>query len=229
MLEPSRFASTHQAATETRETANDRFKLRFGVTFWSSLIAAVSVHFLLFAFFPTMRVAGVSPDPEPPELIVLPPELHLPPPPEPLARPALPIPSDVAPPEITIPPMLRLPDRLDPLPPPAIRHEDGGRAEAFTPFEVAPRLRNGEEIERLLQRRYPPILRDAGISGVVGVRIYIDEEGSVLESRLETPSEHEAFNHAALEVIHSMKFTPALNRDRRVRVWVSIPIRFQTR
>lgn len=102
-------------------------------------------------------------------------------------------------------------------------------APAFTPFTVAPTLKNRDEVARALEREYPPMLRDAGIGGSVNVWLFIDEQGQVQDVRINKSSGFEALDDAALRVGSRMEFTPALNRDEKVVVWVSIPITFQVR
>lgn len=99
----------------------------------------------------------------------------------------------------------------------------------FTPYTVAPDLRNREEVGRALEREYPPLLRDAGIGGTVVVYLFIDEEGAVQNTRVHTSSGHTSLDEAALRVGDVMRFSPAMNRDKKVPVWVSLPITFQVR
>ena len=212
-----------------RETANDRFKRRFGPTFWSSVIGAVAVHFVLFALFPTLSVADLAATEQPAELLDLLPETRLPDQPQPIRRPAAPVIAEVEL-DVTIDRNVPLPGENVPLPvPPVSRASDESRPEYFTPYTVAPRLLNAAEVQRQLERRYPAILRDAGIGGTVSVWLRIDERGGVLETRIERTSGYEAFDEAALGVARSMRFSPAWNRDRRVPVWVAVPVRFDTR
>lgn len=99
---------------------------------------------------------------------------------------------------------------------------------AFTPYTVAPdRINDGEIVEALV-REYPPLLRDAGIGGTVVVWFFIDEQGVVRNQFVHTSSGHQALDEAALRVASVFRFTPALNRDRAVPVWVSFPITFRT-
>lgn len=97
----------------------------------------------------------------------------------------------------------------------------------FTPYTVGPDIRNRAEVTEALQSEYPPLLRDAGIGGTVGVWIYIDENGEVHDTRIQEGSGHAALDQAALNVAATMDFTPALNRDQPVPVWVAFPITFQ--
>jgi protein TonB len=102
-------------------------------------------------------------------------------------------------------------------------------APIFTPVTVRPELKNREEVARALERLYPPLLRDAGVGGTAVVWCLIDEEGRVIKTQLKVPSGHDALDRAALEVGNLMRFTPALNRDQRVKVWIQLPIVFTAR
>jgi TonB family protein len=97
----------------------------------------------------------------------------------------------------------------------------------FTPMTVAPELVNRAEVMTALSENYPPLLRDAGIGGNTTVWFLINEAGVVTRTQLNRSSGYQALDHAALRVAATMRFTPALNRDQRVPVWVSIPIVFQ--
>jgi protein TonB len=98
---------------------------------------------------------------------------------------------------------------------------------SFTPHTVKPRLINLADVERALVREYPPLLRDAGIGGTVTVWLFIDAEGRVANTKIDKESGYAQLDEAAREVASIMRFTPAQNRDLKVPVWVSIPIRFR--
>jgi protein TonB len=98
---------------------------------------------------------------------------------------------------------------------------------SFTPHTVRPELTNGEEVQRALIREYPPMLRDAQIGGTVVVWLFIDTNGVVENSKVQTPSGYPMLDAAALAVANTMRFTAAMNRDQKVPVWVSIPITFR--
>ena len=112
-----------------------------------------------------------------------------------------------------------------PVPDGRVDATDGG----FRVFEVAPRLLNPGEFQRALERAYPAGLRDAGIGGTVTMQVFIDVEGRVLEGRVTAGSGYRALDTAALELIEVMRFSPALNRDKAVPVWVQLPIAFRVR
>lgn len=110
-----------------------------------------------------------------------------------------------------------------------ITAEDIAAAPRFTPYTVAPELKNRNAVARALERQYPPLLRDAGIGGSVLVWIFIDEQGDVLRTQVKESSGYEALDEAATRVAQIMEFSPALNRDQHVPVWVALPIQFQSR
>lgn len=103
------------------------------------------------------------------------------------------------------------------------------REPTFTPYTVAPDLVNRSEVGQALEANYPAELRSAGIGGTARVWFLIDETGAVADTRLQESSGHEAIDGAALRVARTMEFTPALNRDRAVPVWVAFPITFMAR
>jgi TonB family protein len=138
-----------------------------------------------------------------------------PPPPPPSARPV--DPRERAP----------LPSVPPPAPPPAPRPGEPVDARpTFTPMTVRPELRNVAEVRDALIAHYPPLLRDAGIGGTSVVWFFIDETGIVQRTQLSRSSGYDALDAAALSVASVMQFSPALNRDRVVAVWVEIPIVF---
>ena len=97
----------------------------------------------------------------------------------------------------------------------------------FTPMTVRPQLQNVEEVQRVLMREYPAVLRDAGIGGAPVLWLFIGTSGTVENTRVYESSGFEALDAAAANVAAVMRFSPAYNRDQIVPVWVQIPIRFQ--
>lgn len=73
------------------------------------------------------------------------------------------------------------------------------------------------------------MLRDAGIGGTVRVWLRLDTAGGVLDTRIAATSGVPRLDEAALRIVDRMRFAPAMNRDRPVEVWVSIPITFRVR
>ncbi|MDE2980725.1 MAG: energy transducer TonB [Gemmatimonadota bacterium] len=224
---------SEQAITESavQDSANDLFKKSFSSWFWGSMTTATVLHFAIFALWPQMTPDDVSLSMDEIEAIELPPEIEIPPPPEAIARPATPV---VATAEIetdiTIAPTTFESVSVEDLPPPPDDVEtDISAAPVFTPYTVKPDYTNGAEVMRALEREYPPLLRDAGIGGTTLVWFFIDEQGIVRNQQVQESSGHTALDEAALRVAPVFKFTPALNRDKAVPVWVQLPITFTTK
>jgi TonB family protein len=73
---------------------------------------------------------------------------------------------------------------------------------------------------------YPPTVRDAGIEGTAVVEALLDLDGSVMDARVLKSAGNQMLDASAVEAALKAKFTPAKQRDKPVRVWISIPYRF---
>jgi len=217
--------------TISSNTANDLFKKSFDSWFWGSMIVATLVHVALFQFWPTLTAEDVSFSAEELEAIELPPEIEIPPPPEAISRPATPVIATATVDEdITIAPTTFEDNPVEDLPPPPTETSvDIASAPTFTPMTVRPEIKNRSAVIQAMERGYPPILRDAGIGGQVLVWFFINEQGRVIDNRVANSSGNAQLDEAALRVASIYEFTPALNRDQVVSVWVQIPITFQVR
>jgi protein TonB len=198
------------------------------------MILATAVHFVALQYAPEMTVEDFSFSTEDLMAIVLPPEVEIPAPPQRVARPATPIMADVAVSEdITISPTTFESNPVMDLPPPptevAIQEEDVSAAPRFTPFTVGPTLLNRDEVARAMLSKYPESHRRAGIGGIVRVYFFVNRDGVVEDYRIHESSGFPEFDAAALAVADVYRFSPALNRDKLVPVWVSLPIEFQVR
>ena len=72
---------------------------------------------------------------------------------------------------------------------------------------------------------YPDSLRRDGITGLVAVRVVVDESGNVAECEV-TKSSRSEFEQPALNAIRSWKFKPASKGGAAVRSRLVIPIAF---
>ncbi len=221
--------STDRKNPGTRETANDAFKKSASNWLAYGVIGAVAVHFALFALFPKLQAADLSGLSDPIEMIELPPEVKIPPPPEQIARPATPkvAAADIAD-DVTIAPTTFDENPVENLPPPPKTGSPADRP-SFIPYDIAPKLKNAKEIQRLLQRLYPAQLREAGVEGTVVLWIYIDKKGDVQKSQVQKSSGFSAMDKAAMSAADQMDFSPAMNRDKRTPVWIAQPITFEVR
>ncbi len=75
--------------------------------------------------------------------------------------------------------------------------------------------------------RYPELARKAGIEGNTVIKALVDIDGSIIDAQVLKSSGNQMLDQAALAAARKAKFTPAKQRDKYVRVWVSIPINFR--
>jgi protein TonB len=212
-----------------RETANDRFKRSFGAWLWGGVVVAAVAHFALFQLFPELTAADFSREVDEIPLIPLP-EIDIPKPPEPIQRPLVPQvgPVDLAE-DLTISPTTWEANPVEQLPLPPGEEGEWVGASDLVPFTVAPKLRDPAHAARIVEQHYPPLLKDAGAGGSVVVEAFVDTLGRVQDVRLSRSSGVRSLDRAALQAVRLLEFTPALNRDKKVAVWIEQRITFEVR
>lgn len=212
------------------QSANDRFKKTFGQWLWGGVIAATILHFGLFKFFPELTASDVSFGVNELDVVELPPEVEIPPPPEQITRPAVPVVAATELEEdITIAPTTFEDNPVENLPPPPSDASRLGDNPVFTPFTVRPEIKNRRRAIQIVERNYPRLLKDAGIGGTVNIWVFVDTQGRVNNAQVQKSSGNKQLDEAALVSAQQFVFSPALNRDQRVPVWVAIPITFSVK
>ena len=74
---------------------------------------------------------------------------------------------------------------------------------------------------------YPLALRDLGVSGVVWLRVWIDDTGRPQEIELSKGSGYRLFDEAALRAVQHWRFIPAKNEQKSLASWVEFAVRFE--
>jgi TonB family protein len=74
---------------------------------------------------------------------------------------------------------------------------------------------------------YPETAQEAGIEGVVIVQAFIDDKGVVKETVIVKGIPNTGLDEAAIEALKTVRFTPAMQKDKPVGVWLSIPFQFR--
>jgi TonB family protein len=93
--------------------------------------------------------------------------------------------------------------------------------------EEPPELANGPEVAQALSRGYPRMLRDAGTSGTVLVRVQIATDGRVdMETARVLWGTHPGFTAAVMYVLRRMRFRPARVGGHAVASWANFPVSF---
>jgi TonB family protein len=98
----------------------------------------------------------------------------------------------------------------------------------FTPYTVKPELKNRAAVARVLADQYPRVMRERGLGGTVQLWVLIDSVGKVIKSQVNVSSGNEFLDKAAIKVADAMQFTPAQNLDRKVSIWIQLPVNFKT-
>jgi len=74
---------------------------------------------------------------------------------------------------------------------------------------------------------YPLALRDLGVSGVVWLRVWVDDVGRPREIELSKGSGYRLFDEAALRAVQHWRFIPARNEQQNLASWVEFAVRFE--
>lgn len=92
-------------------------------------------------------------------------------------------------------------------------------------LDSAPRLANESAIRSLMEREYPRVLADAGISGQVIAEFVVTPDGSVDMATVRImDATHDRFVASSSSVIERFRFVPGRFKGEPVRVLIRIPI-----
>ncbi len=198
-------------------SANIEFKAKYPKYVQISLLMALLIHAVAFAFWPEYVPGVYRLREEKLEIFDIPPEIEIPPPPEEIARPEVAVEveaSDDASEDETIAPTFLDAENLPPAPPPP-----PPEPEMFFAFDTYP------VVTRSATPVYPELARKAEVEGTVVVMATIDESGNVMSAWIANTTA-EVLNQSALDAAYKFKFTPAKQRDVAVKATISIPFRF---
>lgn len=214
---------------KTYSTANTELHQAYGRYFRWFTATAVVIHALLLVFFVAPRGEGFEASTDELEVIDVPPEIRIPPPPEEIARPATPVIAEQPIEEdITIAETVITEDQPVPEAPPAPPADEGvGNTFTFTPYTVKPKCQRGCTADDIL-RHVPPLLKRSGVSCNLTVGIRIDTSGNVTATDLLKSSNNSACDQSAQQWAKTTRWTTAYNRDQAVVVWIAQPVTIQT-
>ncbi|NOY76862.1 MAG: energy transducer TonB [Calditrichaeota bacterium] len=150
-------------------------------------------------------------------------QINRPPPPE---RPAVPVPTEDedVPEDVTIE-STNIDFNEEPPPPPPPPEEES-ETPIFVAYDSPPEPIGGfGAIQKNL--KYPEIARKAGVEGTVIIQVLIDEKGRVIKTKVLKSLGNNGCDEAAISAIRKTRWKPAMQRDKPVKVWVSIPVIFK--
>jgi TonB family protein len=178
-------------------------------------------------FFVAPRGAGFEARAEEMEVIDIPPEIKIPPPPEEIARPATPVISEEPIEEdITIAETDIVEDQEVPEAPPP--PSDVGNSFTFTPYTVKPKCKTNCTAKDIL-RHVPPLLQKSGVQCSLAVGLRIDTGGKVTATQILKSSGNQGCDSATEKWAKTTQWSTAYNRDQPVVVWISQPVSIETK
>ncbi len=212
-----------------KKSQNANLKFMYRKVLEVGFIGALFLVLIVFHAIPELNVAANDTKAKDIEIIVedIPPTEQIkkaPPPP----RPSIPIPteSEDIPEDLTIESTDLDFSELPPPPEPPGDLEEGYQ---FIPYDQAPQPIGGyKAIQKNL--KYPELARRAGVETSVILGALIDERGNVVKTQiLSDTGSKMGFEEAAQKAVSAVKWKPAMQRDRAVKVWIAIPVRFSLR
>lgn len=216
------------AGSSTYSTANSRLHNAYSRYFKAFAIAATVIHGIMIFFFVAPRGAGFEARAEEMEVIDIPPEIKIPPPPEEIARPATPVISEEPIEEdITIAETDIVEDQEVPEAPPP-PSDDVGNTFTFTPYTVKPKCKTNCTAKDIL-RHVPPLLQKSGVQCSLAVGLRIDTGGKVTATQILKSSGNQGCDSATEKWAKTTQWSTAYNRDQPVVVWISQPVSIETK
>ena len=94
--------------------------------------------------------------------------------------------------------------------------------------EQIPQLASPRDVQRILMRMYPPMLRDGGVTGRTTVVLLVDGTGTVVPGSVTVrETTHEGFRDAAVRAAEQFRFRPARLNGQPFAAVVSLPIEWK--
>ena len=215
--------TTQSITTAHSVTANNRFKAKYPRYLLGAVIWAVVIHALAFVVSPQFSFKPYQLKEQAFEVIQLPANIEIPPPPKEVALPQVPVEAasgeEVAEDEAIAPTTFDNIEDLPPPPPPPPLSARG--TEVFLAFDEPPVLIHSEAPE------YPALARAAGLEGTVAVKVLVDEHGNVIEAEVLLSDMSPVIERAALDAAMKCKFRPAKQGGIPVKAHVMIPFQFK--
>jgi TonB family protein len=104
-----------------------------------------------------------------------------------------------------------------------VRADGDPDPDEFISLTVEPTFDYAEFVGRIV---YPEEARKNGIEGRVLVRVLIDTTGTAVKFRIDH-SDNAIFDTTAVDAVMRTKFTPAMQNEKAVTAWVTVPINFK--
>lgn len=110
-----------------------------------------------------------------------------------------------------------------------VPHNGYAQEDVFSLAEVTqpPMLKDPQAVAQAIQKAYPPVLRDRGISGKVQVQFVVNADGKVDPESVEVlDSSVVGLGNAAVAAVKGFEFEPGQKDGSPVKTLVIFPIQF---
>ncbi|MEK6552477.1 MAG: energy transducer TonB, partial [Bacteroidota bacterium] len=142
----------------------------------------------------------------------------------------VPVPDEQAPPEATIATQQEMSQQAAP----ALGSDIGGQTQITQDIKIdeEPSMDGFVAVEKYpemvvpVKPEYPEIAKRAGITGKVYVKVLVDKEGKPKRAVV-IKTDSDLFNDAAIAAAMKSAFTPALQNNHPIAVWIVLPYKFQ--
>lgn len=96
----------------------------------------------------------------------------------------------------------------------------------FIPYDTPPKPIGGQNAiaQNIV---YPKSASESGIEGTVVIQCFVDKNGIPSDMNILRGLPNTGLDEAATNAIKKVRFEPALQRDKKVGVWISIPVQFK--
>lgn len=207
------------------QSSNSALKSSYKKTLELGIIGALVLCNVVFLVFRSYHLqAETTENKREPFVVEPPPNVQPPKAPTPPPRPSTPVPSPdpEVPLDATIEPGMGI-DFIELPPPPGPPPEDD--IVPFWAVQEKPELIGGiASIRKYLT--YPEMAQKMHLEGRTVVHVLVDRMGRPSQMIVLESAGFEPLDQAALKAISRLRWKPAMQRDKPVRVWVAIPVKF---
>ena len=111
-------------------------------------------------------------------------------------------------------------DDWDAPPPP----DNGGNSE-FVAYDKPPSPKSGKSIFDFLE--YPKLAIEMKLEGKVFIKFFVDNKGKVRQNSIQLIRGNPVFEESAITAVSKSQWKPAMQRDMKVGVWMTVPVNFK--
>ena len=102
--------------------------------------------------------------------------------------------------------------------------DEGGDSE-FVAYDKAPLSKSGKSIFDYLE--YPKLAIEMKLEGKVFIKFFVDKKGRVRQNSIQMIRGNPVFEEAAVTAVSKSEWKPAMQRDMKVGVWMTVPVNFK--